>query len=59
MVIQQVMLRTPQGVVVHEQWMDPAKAVPVGTYECDLEIYQSDRRAAIGFANFRPLKQAA
>lgn len=53
MVVQQYMVRTPNSVVLHEQWVDPSKAVPIGIYEADIELYQADRRAAVGFVNLR------
>lgn len=56
MVVQQVLLRTEKGVVLHEQWMEPQNAVAQGVYEADLDIYQGDRRAQVGFANFRVSK---
>jgi hypothetical protein len=59
MVVQQMLIRTANGVVLHEQWTEPQQAQPVGHYEADVEIYQSDRRAAVGFGNLRPIKASA
>lgn len=58
-VICQLLIRTAKGIVVHEQWMEPDKALPVGQYECDIELYQLDKRAAVGFVNFRAVSVKA